>query len=175
MVPYFFKEFDGHKSVYLGKQVTSIKISSSSSLGQIMRLFMVRVDVPQKPSDHYNIYLTVEDTPSGKKYEGNFYRYESGARSFLKMPEDVNKALNELLEDIFRMAFVNFVDGAVAGKQTRRSNNAGVIEAIDKFIDTYDLLEVGFNTESMRTLYYRGKNRGRLVRFQNRPTNRAGK
>ncbi|MFL9844726.1 hypothetical protein [Flavobacterium rhizosphaerae] len=151
LVPFFLKEFNGREAVYLNQKVTAIKISTSSSLGRMMRLFMIKVDLPEKDPDYYNIYLAVEDTPTGKKYEGNYYKYESGARSFLKMPEDVNRAINDLLEDIFRTSFVYYVDGYML------TPGAKIIPAIDSFIKKYDLLEFGHSTESMRQLYYREK------------------
>lgn len=171
LIPYFFKEFEGKEALYMGKKVHAVKISTSSSLGHWMRLFMIKVDKPDR-ADHYNLYLTVDDSPAGnKKYEGNFYRYESGARSFLTMPVDVSKALNDLLEDIFRTNFVSYVDGYLEARGTGKVNDRGRIEAINKFIDKYDLLEVGQNTESMRQLYYREKDRGRLERFQSKAAN----
>lgn len=176
LIPYFFKEFEGKEALYLGKKVHAVRISTTSSLGHWMRLFMIKVDVPDRNTDHYNLFLTVEDTPSGnKKYEGNYYRYESGARSFLTLPTDVNKALNDLLEDIFRMAFVSFVDGYVNARTDKKVNDNGVVDAINIFIDKYDLLEVGLSTESMRQVYYRETKKPKLERFRNRPGNRAGR
>jgi len=151
LVPFFFKEFEGKEAAYLGKKVTAIKVASFSSLGHMMRLFTMQVPKEGKSTDHFNIYLSVEDTPDGKKYEGNYYRYHSGPDSFLDLPQDVHDAINDLMEDIFRMAFISFIDGYMIAPK------AVIIQGINTFIDKYDLLEVGFSTESMRTLYYREK------------------
>lgn len=129
---------------------------------------MIKVDTPEKPSDFYNIYLTVEDTPEGKKYDGNFYRYESGRQSFLKLPQEVNTAFNDLLEDIFRMGFFTYIEGYLQGENTRLN------EGIDTFIDKYDLLEHGFSRETLRQLYYRERKKARLERFLERSSNRTG-
>lgn len=181
LIPFFFQEFEGEEASYLNKKVTAIKVSTKSSLGRMMRLFMVKVEKPSRV-DHYNIFLSVADTPSGKVFEGNFYKqessfvfdpannvkFESGAKSFLELPPDVNRDINNLMEDIFRMAFVYFVDGyMIDGKRN-------ITQGINAFMDKYDLLEFNFDNEKLRQLYYREMNKSkRLSRFQNRPANRV--
>ena len=152
LVPFFFKEFEGKDADYLGKKVKAIRVSTSSSLGRMMRLFMVKVEKPTKVVDHYQLYLSVADNPNGgKDYQGNYYRFESGSRSFLELPPETNKEINNLLEDIFRVSFVSFMDGYMRGK------DAVINDGINDFIDKYDLLEVGQSIDGMRQLYYREK------------------
>lgn len=168
LIPFFFQEFDGEEASYLNKKVTAIKVSTKSSLGRTIRLFMVKVNIPVK-IDNYQLYLSVADHPDGgKTYEGNFYRFESGQSSFLQLPPEVNRDINNLLEDIFRMAFIFYVDGYM------EDGKKNITQGINKFIDQYELLEFGFCNEKLRQLYYRekGKNK-RLSRFQQRPANRV--
>jgi len=151
LVPYFLKEFEGKEAVYLNRKVSSIKVPASSSLGRWMGMLMLQVENTGRHADYYTLYLTAEITPEGKKYEGNYYRHESGPSSFLTMPEDINKAVNEILEDIFRMSFVAFMDGVMMRP------DSSITKGIDYFIDKYELLEVGFSRQSMRQLYFREK------------------
>ncbi|WP_116787639.1 hypothetical protein [Flavobacterium psychrotrophum] len=166
LVPFLYQEFEGREAVYLGKKVSSIKIGADSSLGRSMRLYTVKADFPKR-SEYYNIYLTLEELPDGKKkYEGNYFRMESGKKSFLQFTPEATTEINNLLEDIFRISFVYFVDGYT------KHPDASVKSAIDYFIDKYDLLEFGFSNESMRQLYYREKGT-KLDRLKEQSANRV--
>jgi len=168
LIPFFFKEFDGKDANYLGQKVKAIRVSTSSSLGRMMRLFMVKVEKPTKVVDHYQLYLSVADKPGGgKEYDGNYYKFESGSRSFLELPADTNKEINNLLEDIFRVAFMSFMEGYMM------AHGAVINSGINEFIDKYDLLEVGLSVDSMRQLHYREKKKAKLARLQVRPSNRV--
>ncbi|MES2487569.1 MAG: hypothetical protein V4581_16685 [Bacteroidota bacterium] len=153
LVAFFFKEMEGDTAVYLGKTVKAAKVSLSSSLGKAMRMFMMSVPHPVKPMESlYQVYLSVEDDPEhGRHYTGNFYKFESGSRNWLELPEEVAHDLNLLMEDIFRSAFISFMDGYMVHQE------AVINQGIDYFINKYDLLETGFSTDSMRQLYSREK------------------
>ncbi|OIQ22030.1 MAG: hypothetical protein BM557_01230 [Flavobacterium sp. MedPE-SWcel] len=167
LIPFFFKEFEGEQATYLNKEVTAIKISTRSSLGKMIRMFMIKAETPVK-SEFYQLYLSVADTPSGKAFEGTAYSFESGSKSFLELPPDVNKVINDLLEDIFRITFVFFVQGYM------HHGKPNITKAINEFIDMYDLLEVGFCNEKLRQLYYREKRKNKKVsRLQFRIANRV--
>lgn len=166
LIPFFFKEFEVKEAVYLNLKVNAVKISTKSSLGKMIRMFMVKVDKPIR-AEHYQLHLSVIDTPKGKVYEGSAYAYESGAKSFLRLQNDANIAINELLEDIFRTSFNFFVEGYMQGKESK------LTDAINFFIEKYDLLEFGYCHETMRQLYYREKKKTKLNRFQIRSANRV--
>lgn len=170
LAAYLFREMDGEELVYLGRTVKAAKIPMSSSLGRTMRMVMVNIThpLPVKPDDQFQVYLSVEDDPvEGKHYHGNYYKFESGSRSWLAVPPGACEEFNNLLEDIFRANFVSFMEGYML-------HPAAVInDGINIWIDKYDLLETGFSTESFRQLYYREKKKGRLNRLQERPSNRV--
>lgn len=163
LVPFFFKESDGKEYRYANRVVKTVFYSSSTTtIGKIIRLLMVKSNMPLKVDD-FNLCLSVEEVCHKKKYEGTIYRYESGRNHFLKLPEDANNDINDLMEDMFKMAFVKFIDGCL-----HDNPKANVVKAIDKFIDDYDLLEFDKTNETMRRLYYREKKKqGCLVRFHN--------
>jgi hypothetical protein len=167
LIPFFFKEFEGEQQTYLEKEVTAIKISSRSSLGKLIRMFTIKAETPAQ-TRFYQLYLSVEETPEGKVLEGTAYSFESGTNSFLQLPQDATKVINELMEDIFRISFIYYVDGYMKDDSSRLS------DAIYKFIDMYDLLECGFDFEAMRQLYYREKKKDcKLSRLQIRTANRV--
>jgi hypothetical protein len=168
LVPFFFKESEGKEYVYGNKKVKAVVFSSSvSTVGRIIRLLMVKTGTPLN-IDYFNLCLTITDAVNGKRYQGQFYKNISGRSSFLALPKDANDDINDLLEDIFRMAFFSYVQGCI-----ENNDEAIVVNAINKFIDKYDLLEFGFSNDTLRRLYYREKKNNKLIsRYQNKKTNR---
>lgn len=162
LVPFFFKESEGKEYVYGNRKVKTVLFSSTiSTVGRIIRLLMVKSGRPLNV-DNFNLCLTISDTSAGKKYQGQFYKHENGSNSFLMLPKDANDDINDLLEDMFRMSFISYINGCI------ENNDEGiVIAAIDRFIDKYDLLEFGYSNDTLRQFYYREKKKGRiLARFQ---------
>lgn len=164
LVPFFFKESEGKEAAYLNKQVKSVLFSSTaSSIGCIIRLLMEKGDKYLDVKD-FNLFLTVSDSGENKKYSGEFYRHVNGRNSILYLPEPANHYINNILEDIFRMAFFSYVEGAI-----ENNSEAMVVRAIDTFIDKYDLLEFGFSNDTLRTLFYRERKKNKIIsRFQNK-------
>lgn len=161
LVPFFFKESDGKEARYGNRVVKSVLFSPMvSSVGRIIRLLMVKSNNFEK-IENFNLYLSVIDNPNGKNYTGQFYKHIAGANAILKMPEQASNDINDLLEDIFRMAFVSYINGAI------EHADANVVQTIDKFIEKYDLLEFGFCNDTLRRMYYREKKKNRLLsRYQ---------
>jgi hypothetical protein len=162
LVPFFFKESEGELFNYAGTRGKSVLFSPMvSTVGRIIRLLMVKSGKPLKV-DNFNLYLSISDTPSGKQYQGQFYRHESGRNTYLMLPEGANNDINDLLEDIFRMSFISYMNGCV-----ENNSEAVVTEAIDKWMDKYDLLEFNFSNDTLRQVYYREKKKGKIIaRFQ---------
>lgn len=166
LVPFFFEESEGEEAFYCGKKHKSVLFSPTvSSVGRIIRLLMVKSDVPLKVKD-FNLFLTISDTPDKKTYSGTFYKQVDGRNSFLKLPKEAGEDINDLLEDIFRMSFISYMKGCA-----ENNSDAVIVEAINKFIDRYDLLEFGYSNDTLRKLYYRGKKKNRMIsRFQFKKT-----
>lgn len=162
LIPFFFKESEGKEVCYGNRRVKAVLFSPMvSTVGRIIRLLMIKSGRPLNV-DNFNLYLTISDDGNSKKYLGQFYKIENGRNSFLQLPKEANDDINDLLEDIFRMSFISYINGCV-----ENNTDAVVISAINKFIDKYDLLEFGFSTDTLRRLYYREKkNRKIVARFQ---------
>jgi len=164
LVPFFFKEAEGKEQAYGKKRVKAVLFTSEvSTVGRIIRLLMIKA---KKPLDveHFNLFLTIADNGCGKEYHGQFYKFENGRNSFLMLPEEANRDINDLMEDIFRMSFISYMNGCI-----ENNDEAVVVSAIDKFMDKYDLLEVGFSNDTLRRLYYREKKNNKIIsRFQSK-------
>jgi len=161
LVAFFFKEGDGKESVYGNRKVKPVLFSTVSSIGKILRLLMIKSD---KPEDlhHFNLVLSITDQGKNKCYSGEFYKFVNGRNTWLKLPQEANKDINDLLEDIFKMSFISYVNGCV-----ENNDDPCIVYAIDKFIDKYDLLEFGFSNDTLRKQYYREKKNSKITgRFQ---------
>jgi hypothetical protein len=164
LIPFFFRESQGIEASYGKYRVKSVLFSPSvSSIGTTMRFLMEKSGFPL-PIDKFNLYITISDNLNKKEYKAEFYKHIDGANSYLKLPEEINTNINNLFEDIFRMAFTQYVNGCV-----EHNGEHSVTGAIDRFIDKYDLLEVGFCNDTLRRQYYREVEKDTLVsRFQNK-------
>lgn len=149
LVAFYFKEVEGEEIHYLNFKSKAFSLQFSSSLSQIIRILLVKADVPVKPTD-LKILLTITTQRKAKKYAGKLFQIESGKNHFLKLPQEVNKMINDLLEDIFRISFVYYVIGHI-----ENAPSPSVTTAINNFIDKYELFEFEFTQDSLRRLYYR--------------------
>jgi hypothetical protein len=168
LVPYFFKESEGEVFTYGNQKVKTALFSPDvSSVGKIIRMLMTKSGKPLK-INNFNLCLKVSDVGNRKTYSGQFYKHESGRNSYLMLPEEANDDINDLLEDMFRMSFISYMNGCI-----ENNGEAVVVSAIDKWIDKYDLLEFGFSNDTLRQQYYREKKNGKIIaRFQTKKSAR---
>lgn len=165
LVPFLFKELEGTEASYMSKEIKSITIHPSSSLGKYLQT-QIGDSVKLKKKDKFIIYLTVEKKRFNIFY-GLFYIEISKVKEPLMLPECAVNNINYLIEDMFRIAFIYYVDGCISASKN-------ITESIDSFIEKYDLLEVGFSNNNLRTLYYREKKKGcKLSRMQFHSSNRV--
>jgi hypothetical protein len=158
LVPFFFQEFEGIEAYYLGKKVKAAKISCNKPLGTILRLLMEKTTTPVK-ADKFYMYLSIQDREQSKEFFGKIYKCANGERSFLQLPKEGVKLLNDHLEDVFRTSLVTFVEGHKAD-----NSKAEIRRAIDLFLQRYDLYEEGFGIEGLRRYYYRVIDDGHLLK-----------
>lgn len=159
LVSFFFHEVKGEEVRYLKYRSKAFTLHKSAALNAIISIVMIEADIPVKPSN-LHILLDIDETESNKQFRGTIYQPVSGQKHFLKVPEDTNKVINDLMEDMFRMSFFYYVQGHI---ENRSSKEITLIDAIYKFMEKYELLEHGFNMDSLRRMYYRMlKNNGTL-------------
>lgn len=154
LVAFFFKEMKGEEINYLNFKAKAITLAFSSSLSKFLRIALQKADVPVK-LDNYRILLSISDK---REYKGSIYKLTDGRKHFLSLPEEINADINNLLEDIFRIAFVYYILG-----RAESGDKNCITQAIYKFIETYELFECGFDVESMRRYYYREINNNDLL------------
>ena len=160
LIPFLFKEMEGTEAGYMNKTVKSIKIYPFSSIGKFLYSQLSDFKKIGK-RDQFIIYLTIEKK-SLNVYYGYLYVSINKVTEMVYLQESKVKEINNLFEDIFRISFVYYIEGYM-----EHNPNKEIILAIDKFIDKYDLLELGFTNEGLRRLYYREKTKNnKLSRMQ---------
>lgn len=164
LIPFLFKEFEGNEARYDYRTAKTISFLASSSITSYLYT-QIGYKKSRKTQDRFVFFLII-DQKNNPKFSGVVYTDVSGTKETLLMEEFRVRDFNNLLEDMFRVSMTFFVDGCV-------HCGMSVPKAIDKFIDKYDLLEVGFDTESLRVLYFREKKTPNLFRFQSQSSNRV--
>lgn len=160
LVPFLFLEFPGIDGNFFGKKVKAVKVSTKNTLGKLIRLLAEKSDRPPGKDKSYSMYLSVCEREQNTEYFGKIYLYESGQYSFLYLPPEGAKMINDHLESIFRTAMLYYLDGWV-----EKEGEQSLVEGIARFMDKYNLWEVNFDPESLRRNYYRLKKAEKRLGF----------
>jgi hypothetical protein len=167
LVSFLFKELEGKEASYMNTKSKTIKIYPFSSLGKILYSQLVN-HIKIGRNDQYLIFLSIEKKRN-LEFQGQLCMEVKKLYENLLLPEPNVRNINNLLEDIFRIAFIYYVQGCL-----EHDKEANVTKAIERFIDKYELLEAGFSNETLRRLYYREKSKNKhLSRLQNQSSNQV--
>ena len=166
LVPFLYQEFQGVEANYLNTKVKAAKVSTRTTIGKIIRLLADKCEKPLK-AEKYNVFLSVRNNEDNIFF-GSVYKYNSGTYSFLRLPEQGVKLLNDHLEDVFKITLVAFVLG-----YSTRKKKGDLSEAINIFLDAFNLREFGYSEATLRRQYDRDlKSEGLLGRLQKPVSNR---
>lgn len=164
LIPFLYKEFEGIEVNHLNKKVKACKINPESSLGFMIMLSLQKCKLPVKTTGKYYVYLEIEPAIFS---DSKLFNIAKGNNSFLEVPPALNNKINEILEDMFRIAFQYHTRGML-----KANPNLQVRDAIAEFMTEYQLDEYGFNIESIRRLLDRGQ-KNKLSRLQHKGANRV--
>jgi hypothetical protein len=168
LVPFFFNEFKSQETVVMPDVRTkAIKLNKHSSLCRIIGLVHARYEADVFKYE-YKIQFTIKEVNGIKRYQSILYKNYKHIFLPLAFERADNLFVNGFFEDIFRTAFLYYVTG-----YNEVANMGGVTEAINDFMDKYELLETGFDPEALRVLYYRERKSNKLSRFQHKIANRV--
>lgn len=167
LVPFLYTEFEGIEADYLNGKVKAAKVSTRTTLGKIIRLLAEKSETPLK-AQKYNVYLSVRNNES-TAFFGSVYKFESGTYSFLRLPDEGCKLLNDHLEDVFKNTLISFILGYAV-----KNELGDVTQAINVFLDSFNLREFGFSEPTIRRMYNRYlESNGLLGRLQKPISNRV--
>lgn len=161
LVHVLFKFFEGKEYSYNGKNVKTIKVDLSSSIGRWLRSHCVKANRPIKPK-FYNLVLEMPNC-STAKWKGTAHQYVNGRNHFLRLPEEFVDDFNHFLEDIYRTRVCAFLEGY--------ESHGTIKQGIRDFMKKYDLEEYDQTLESIERLYMREKENTTIFdRFQHKWT-----
>ncbi|WP_445458418.1 hypothetical protein [Flavobacterium sp. HNIBRBA15423] len=166
LIPFLFQEMEGTTASYDGQKVKMVRLLPSSSLANYL---YSQIGYEKKnnhfPNDNFLIYLSIEKKTSFI-YSGTIYIDKKGVKEELYLPLEKIREINNLLEDIFRISMVSFIDGVKYAK-------IPMAKGIIAFIEKYNLDEYGFENETIRKMYYKQKKKSLLSRVQIRSSNKV--
>jgi hypothetical protein len=166
LIPFFFEEMQGIIAAYAEQKVNMIRLYPTSSLANyIYTQIGYEKNAQGRDLPSFLLYLSIEKNKI-TTLSGTIYLDEKGIKSELLLDVSKVRAINNLLEDIFRNSMVTFVDGfKAAGKPVRHG--------VNYFMDRYSLEEYGFERETLRMMYNREKENKLLNRLQKRSSNQV--
>ena len=142
LVPFLFKEFIGKEASYDFRTVKSVSFLPSSSITSYLYT-QINYKKTTYRQDQFLFWLVI-DHGRFRNYSGEVYIDRSGVKEPLMLDEQKVRDFNNLLEDMFRVSMIFYIDACLeVGK-------ISLIKAIEKFIEKYDLYEVGFDVEALR-------------------------
>ncbi len=168
LVPFLFKEFEGKQAHYDSRTVKSVVFLPSSSITSYLHAQInYTKDYSVKIKQSKYLFYFIVDQKKTKTFSGEVFIDKGGVKESLYMSEQKVRDFNNLLEDMFRVSMIFYVDACVEHAKI------SVPQALEKFIEKYDLYEVGFDIEALRVLYFREKKTSNLYRFQSKSANRV--
>ena len=158
LIPFFHEEFEAIDAKTLNKSVRACKISMESSLGFLIRLSVEKTELPAE-TKKLCIFISVSDHEGQKKYTAKMYKHVSGKYSFLCVSPLAEKQVNDHLEDVFRVAFIYYMIGAL-----EQAPDSKVKSIILRFMVKYELDNYGYVEGTLRSYYNREIKRGTKLR-----------
>jgi len=169
LIPFLFRELEGRESEYMSMRSKLITIYSYSTIGKFINYQMNKFYKLYEGNkvNAFTLYLSIEKK-GATNYRGSIYVSEKKTYTELLLTAEQNDEINDLLEDLFRISFCYYIDGAM-----EHNPDMKLLKAIDNFIEKYDLLEAGFSRYTLKMLYYREKKKDKkLSRTQRHSANR---
>lgn len=167
LISFLFNELEGEKEgFYEFKKSKLIRVTKMSVLGQFIHLFKTRATkkVSSKISG-YHIFLSI-DINDSENNEGTVHEKVNQSTIQLELlPGDV-KLLNDHLESLFRISFVEFVKGYVK----HRNSTKYVNDAVHEYMLLHNLYDTEIDPESLRKVYYNSKKKRRTLQRIQVPT-----
>lgn len=155
IIHYFFQEFEGSTKRYAGREVKTIPLDPNSFIGKFIISNLRKLDYPVKDISHFSLFIEMAHI-SRKTYcvKQRLFKRENLTNSFVELPEEYMKDVDDMLDDLFRHNFFYFVEG-----YSKDASDGKVRRAIRLFMDRYQLWEFDqFNMDQLSRLYYRMRN-----------------
>ena len=151
LVLFMYHQFKSDtKACINGKRVKAVKITNKTHLGRSIKLLLKKSNSKPLKDITYSLFLSIEEQTRNNKYFGVAYKKVDGRYSYLEIPEEGVKYINDELEEAMHNSMFFFIDG-FHNKEGRQ----GLEHGINIFCQRYNLFEFGYDVHSIRRRYYR--------------------
>ena len=165
LIPFLYEEFTTEEKYVDGATVRTAVISAKSSLGFIL-LNQLEEQTPGLSPKTFTAYFSATPGESRNHLYGSIVLPKDAP---LMLSVKGTKFINDFLEDLLRSALLYYVIGQLEVKE----DDDRVHQAIDLFMQRYDLYTNNFSIPALRQLYYRSPKRKQILkRFHIVPSNR---
>lgn len=163
LIPFLFEELEGNEAAHDNVNAKFIPFQNKSSMARYLHCQMGYKSSDNKPK--FLFYLVICQK-NKLHFSGSVYIETKGLKEKLFIDAEKVTEFNNLIEDVFRVSFKSFVDGCLFAGLSLKN-------AIEYFLDKYDLYEFGYDFENFRMIYYRQKNKRLLNRIQIQSSNQV--
>jgi hypothetical protein len=157
LLSFLYEEMEGKEANYEGTKALSVYFTPKSSLTNYLKNNYTC-------DRHSLLFLYIKIEKNGLQKTGQVYKKYKGVIEPLLVHQYVAEDFNALIEDLFRISLSFYAKGMI-------EKGIEVKDALWQIIKKYDLLECGFDYETIRQLYYRSSKRPFLKRLQVQTSN----
>lgn len=151
LVPFLYQHFRAEEKAEInGKKVKSVIIDKSTVFGKEIRLLLKKSNRKKECDTTRTIFFSIKEQERKDDYFAVIYTSQDGRSSYLEMPEEGVRFINERLEEYLNDAMLFFIHGFHTKK-----GDQGLLKGIDIFLDKYDLYNHGYDVAAVRRKYYR--------------------
>jgi hypothetical protein len=163
LIPFLYEEFGSDDVKHEGSVIKVATISPFSSMGAVLS-HCIKISATMRERPKNVCYLQFPEKCDHFTHMYGCMLDDRGDHIMLSI--EGARFLNNFLEDILRLALVNYV----TGRLDREEDDVRIKNAIGTFMEAYQLHAYGFGLEGFRQMYYRDTRReGLLKRFRIRP------
>lgn len=142
IIPFILKEFDGVSIIYQDGNITTISIEPRS----IMGMFLRRNILPSYRIKNYSLTIYTKKLGEKVSFSSEVLEYQNSAQYKVDLTFSELEEFYKFINSCFRISFYFFVKGFAKGS----ASDQKIKDAINHYIEDYDLLEYGYNEKQLR-------------------------
>jgi len=142
IIPFVLKECDGVNVEFQEGNMTTVSIEPRSAFGMFLR----RNILPDYKIKNYALTIYTKKLGEKVSFSSEVLEYQNAAQYKVDLNFSELEEFYKFLNSYFRVAFYFYVKGFTKGSTSSQK----IKDAINYYIDDYDLLEFGYNEKQLR-------------------------
>lgn len=144
IIPFMLKECDGVCVEFQEGNITTISIEPRSVFGMFLR----RNVLPSYKIKNYSLTIFTKKLGEKVSFSSEVLEYQNAAQYKVDLNFAQLEEFYKFINSYFRISFYFFVKGFAKGS----TSDQKIKDAINHYIDEYDLLEFGYNEKQLRAI-----------------------